>query len=288
MANSSDLASAPRDAIHRELVARAKALAPLLAEQAAEAERIRKPTDEVIRAIADAEIFKLMVPRCYGGFELDMDAFFDVVVARAEGDASMSWVAAFYIEHNWILCLFPEAFQRELYAERSYVLAPGMVSPSGRATKDSNAGFRLSGRWQWATGVMHSDWVIAGALIEPTEGTPDFRWFALPQEEIRIEDSWYVDGMVGTGSNDVVIQDAHVPAERTVSMVDMTNGRAPGSRLHTGPLYRTPMVPLLATAAALPALGQARNSRSKPAHPRPGSEPAIGPGREASPNEQDQ
>src|SRR5262245_5492343 len=146
-----------------ELVARARALTSLLAAHAAEAERIRKPVDAVIRALEEAEIFKLMVPRCYGGLELDLDTFFDVGVALGEGDASMAWVANFYVEHNWILCQFPAAFQQELFATRPYVLAPAMVAPGGRVTPERD-GYRLNGRWQWGTGIMHADWVIPSAL----------------------------------------------------------------------------------------------------------------------------
>jgi alkylation response protein AidB-like acyl-CoA dehydrogenase len=240
-----------------ELTARARALTPLLASHAAEAERIRKPVDTIIQALEEAEIFKLMVPRCYGGLELDLDTFFDVGVALGEGDASMAWVANFYIEHNWIFCQFPASFQQELFAQRSYILAPAMLAPSGVAFREGE-GYRLRGRWQWATGIMHGDWVIPGALEQTPEGKPDPRWFALPVSQVKVEDTWYVDGMAGTGSNDVVIDDVYIPAERSVSMLEMGNGHAPGSRLHDGPLYRTPMLPVLSLAAAMPALGQAK------------------------------
>ncbi len=240
-----------------ELVARARALTSLLASHAAEAERLRKPVDTVIHALEEAEIFKLMVPRCYGGLELDLDTFFEVGLALGEGDTSMAWVANFYIEHNWILSQFPAAFQQELFANRSYVLAPAMLAPSGSAVREGK-GYRLNGRWQWASGVMHCDWVIPGALEQTPEGKPDPRWFSVPLSQVQVDDTWYVDGMVGTGSNDVVIDNVYIPAERSVSMLEMGNGEAPGSRLHAGPLYRTPMLPVLTMAATTPALGQAR------------------------------
>jgi len=242
-----------------ELAARARALTSLLASHAAEAERIRKPVDAVIQALEEAEIFKLMVPRCYGGLELDLDTFFEVGVALGEGDASMAWVANFYIEHNWIFSQFPAAFQQELFATRSYILAPAMLAPAGVAVREGE-GYRLRGRWQWATGIMHGDWVIPGALEQTPDGKPDPRWFALPLSQVQVEDTWYVDGMVGTGSNDVVIDDVYIPAERSVSMLAMGSGHAPGSQLHAGPLYRTPMLPILSLAAAMPALGQAKAS----------------------------
>lgn len=240
-----------------ELVARARALTPLLAENALQAEKQRKPVDAVIKALEEAEIYKLMVPKCYGGLELDLDTFFDVGVALAEGDASIAWVSNFYVEHNWILSQFPEAFQKELFADRSYILAPAMVALTGKAVLEGD-GYRISGRWQWASGIMHAQWVIPAALEMTAEGKPNPRWFALPVSEVKVEDTWYVDGMSGTGSNDVVIEDVFIPAERSVSIIEMGSGHAPGSRLHDGPLYRTPMMPILTLAAAMPAFGQAK------------------------------
>ena len=240
-----------------ELVARARALTSLLAENALQAEKQRKPVDAVIKALEEAEIYKLMVPKCYGGLELDLDTFFDVGVALGEGDASTAWVSNFYVEHNWILSQFPEAFQKELFADRSYILAPAMVALTGKAVPEGD-GYRISGRWQWASGIMHAQWVIPAALEMTAEGKPNPRWFALPVSEVKVEDTWYVDGMSGTGSNDVVIEDVFIPAERSVSIIDMGNGHAPGSRLHDGPLYRTPMMPILTLAAAMPAFGQAK------------------------------
>ena len=163
----------------------------------------------------------------------------------------------FYIEHNWILSQFPAAFQQEIFANRSYILAPAMVALGGKAVPE-DGGYRLNGRWQWASGIMHGDWVIPAALELTADGKPNPRWFALPVSEVTVEDTWYVDGMSGTGSNDVVIEDVFIPAERSTSILETGSGHAPGSRLHDGPLYRTPMMPILTLAAAMPALGQAR------------------------------
>ena len=240
-----------------ELAARARSLAPLLAEHAAEAERLRRPHDAVIAALEEAEIFRLMVPRCYGGLELDLDVFLEVGLALAEGDASMAWVSTFYIEHNWMLCQFPESFQHELYADRSHVLAPAMVTPTGEAWRRPG-GFRLDGRWKWATGSAHGDWVIVSGRVQPAGDGLDVRFLALPRSAVRIEDTWHVDGMCGTGSNDVIVENRTVPEERTVSILEMSAGKAPGSRLHPSPLYRTPMIPILGLAASMPAVGQAR------------------------------
>lgn len=240
------------------LCARVRDLVPELAAQASEAETLRRPTDAAIRALEDADLFRMMVPRCYDGLELDLDAFVDVGLGLAEADISLSWVTTFCIEHNWMLCQFPEPFQRELYRDRRHVLAPAVINPTGRARPDGE-GFRLSGRWQWGTGVMHASWVILGALIEGAEGPAALRFFALPIEEVTVDDTWFVDGMVATGSNDIVVDDAWIPQERSVGISEMVEGHAPGSRLHAAPLYRTPMIPILLLAASMPVVGHARS-----------------------------
>lgn len=242
------------------LVERARSLAPLLAEHAEAAERERRPPDRVIQALEEAGIFRLMVPRCYGGLELDLDTFLEVGLALSEGDGSMGWVATFYIEHNWMLCQFPEGFQRALYEDRQYVLAPAMVAPGGVA-RPVEGGLLVSGRWPWGTGSAHGDWVIVGARVEDPAAPAafDLRFLALPRAEVKIEDTWHVDGMRATASNDVIVEERLVPLDRSVGIGDMASGVAHGARLHDAPLYRTPMLPILGMAASMPALGQARS-----------------------------
>jgi alkylation response protein AidB-like acyl-CoA dehydrogenase len=244
-----------------ELLERIRALVPDLAAQAAESERLRRPTDAAIRMLEETGLFRMMVPRMYGGLELDLDTFLEVGLTLGEADMSIAWVATFCIEHNWMLCQFPEAFQRELYTGRSHVLAPAVIAPTGQAAQEEG-GYRLRGRWQWGTGVMHASWVIVGGFDAPAPGempSPDrLRFFALPIEDVKVDDTWYVDGMVGTGSNDIVVDGAFVPAERSVSILDMVEGRGTGAKLHAGALYHTPMIPILALAASMPVVGQAR------------------------------
>lgn len=83
-------------------------------------------------------------------------------------------------------------------------------------------------------------------------------FLAVPRDEVVVEDTWHVDGMAGTGSHDVVISDRFVPDDRILDIPDMVNARGHGRRLHPSPLFRTPMAPILALTAGVPALGQAR------------------------------
>ncbi len=243
---------------HDELIAGAQVLAGTIRDVARSAELARKPDDHVIDQARAAGLFTLMSPRCYGGSELDLDTFFEVGLILGQADASHAWNLTFYIEHVWMFTQFPEVFQKELFADRSYVLAPAMLSPSGRAER-VDGGYRLTGRWPWGTGVVHGEWTIAGAIVQTADGIRA-KFFALPAEEVAWEDTWHMDGMCATGSHDIVIDDRFVPDERTVDIGEMLNASAPGSLLHPGPLYATPMAPILSFTAALPALGQAKAS----------------------------
>ena len=165
------------------LIERARALAPLLAEHAEAAERLRRPHDAVMAALEEAEIFKLMVPRKFGGFELGLDTFLEVGLLLGEGDASMAWVATFYIEHCWMLCHFPQTFQERVFRERGYVRAPAAIAPTGAATP-VEGGYHLNGRWQWGSGAMHADWVLGGGRVTHPADRLDVPSFATPRAEV--------------------------------------------------------------------------------------------------------
>ncbi len=239
------------------LMERTKALKPLLASHAREAERIRRPVDLVWSAIRRSGVFYHFVPKRYGGLEFDVDLFVDIMLPLAEGCASTGWVTSFCVEHNWMMSQFPKDAQDEIFAEFPYIVAPGVTMPPGKATK-VKGGYRLSGHWKWGTGVMHADWVLATGQL-PDPGTPPaVLFFALPISDVSVVDVWHVDGMVGTGSNDIVIDDAFIPEHRVLEMARMREGTAPGAKLHENPIYRMPMLPFLALTAAIPAVGNAR------------------------------
>lgn len=243
-----------------ELVRRTTALKPLLAEHAAECERLRRPVDSVWAAIRKTGCFYHFVPKRYGGLEFDAESFIDVMLPLAEGCASTGWVTAFCVEHNWMLAQFPEKLQDETFGgDFPYVIAPGATNPPG-VVEPVDGGYRLSGRWKWGTGVMHADWIMVAGNI-PGEEPPRQLYFALPAEEVEVIDTWYVDGMIGTGSNDIRCQDVFVPEHRVMDMGEMRSGIAPGSKIHAhNPIYRMPMTPFLAVTAAIGAVGAARSA----------------------------
>lgn len=232
-------------------------IADRLAASAVAAERARKPDDECVEAIEATGLFALLAPKRYGGHQANLTTLVDPIVRLGEGCTSTAWVASFYVAHSWIAALFPEKARGEFFATRPFIRAPAPFAPTGTAV-DAEGGYRLTGRWRWATGVMHADWVFAAALTQPAGAPPEARLFALPIADVQIKDTWHVSGMAATGSNDIVIENVFVPSYRTIPFEAFKNGDTPGAADLDAPLYRIPMPPLLALTAALPALGAAR------------------------------
>lgn len=237
-----------------------------LAQRAAEAEDLRRLPDATIADFRDSGLSRLLLPARYGGEQAPFSAILDPVRRMAHGCASSAWTLGFYILHNWMLALFGEQAQDEVFADGP-VLCPAPLAPTGRGLP-VDGGVRLSGRWSWATGVMAADWVMVGALCGPsgaagpaTSGSEGMypALVLLPADQVRVEDVWHTAGMRATGSNDVIIDDVFVPEHRLVKVSDIYAGTAPGAALHDGTSYRWPMVPALALVAAMPALGAAEH-----------------------------
>ena len=239
------------------LADRARALKPLIAEKALESERARRPADGVWSALRQAGFFYQFVPRRFGGLEFTPEQYLDVMLPLAEADPSIGWAANFCMHHNWFLAQFPEQAQIEIWGEHPYINAPDVTFPPGTAAR-VDGGYRLNGRWKWASGVMNSDWIFAKALVDTDKG-PQMGHFIFPTSDAEVIDVWHVDGMCATGSNDVRVTDLFVPEHRMTWLASFQSGRGLGARLHPqSQLYRMPMLPLLCLGAAIPALGAAR------------------------------
>jgi len=244
----------------QELVERVRALAPMVEAHARQAEEERKPVDAVMKAIEEAGVYRYFVPKRYGGYEFSLTTFMDIGMILGEACLSTGWVTTFCMEHNWLLALYNKAAQDDIFGRQPYIIAPGALAPKGTATP-VEGGYRLTGRWEWGTGVMHSDWVMVGGLI-PAEGAdqPNLCMFILPRDQAEVIDTWHTAGMVGTGSNDIAVNDVFVPGHLVQNLAEMRDGRCPGGEVNDSYLYRMPMLPVLGLTAACPVVGGARKA----------------------------
>ncbi|MDX6740105.1 hypothetical protein [Actinocorallia sp. A-T 12471] len=230
---------------HEELVARARALAPGIAARAQETEQLRRPHDDTIAELVDAELIPILVPRRWGGHELGLDTLREVVETISAACLSTGWVLDFYIGHCVFATRFSERAQQEFFADRPFILAPATTSPTTRAERVTG-GWRVTGRIPWASGIMHADWAFCVGF------TPDnaLLAFAVRASEVEIDDVWHMSGMAGTGSNTIILDNVYVPDHRALPVQSLTSGNTPGTAIHPNPLYRAPLIPFLLAQSA--------------------------------------
>src|SRR5262245_36048574 len=235
------------------LLERVGAVVPLIRERAADAERRRKPDDEVIAALKPTGVFRSFVPKRFGGYEIDMDLYVDLGICVSEACASTGWITTFYMEHCWQFTSFCRETQEEIFGEQGFALAPGSVNPNAGEAAPCDGGFRLSGHWRFTSGIVHAEWVLLNAGVVSKESPVPRKFLGRPHQ-IDVVDTWHVDGMAATGSHDIVAKDVFVP-ERHVSLPLGSPGDG-----ELGYLTRIPVLPFLALTAAIPAVGAARRA----------------------------
>ncbi|MET7508468.1 acyl-CoA dehydrogenase family protein [Streptomyces albidoflavus] len=242
---------------HEELVARAGALVPLLRKNAARTEEGRRVVEENIEALTEAGLFRLTVPRRFGGHEADLRTFLRVSSELARGCGSTAWVATLINVSNWVAGLLPDQAQREVWGENPDARCCGVLAPSATSRK-VEGGQVITGRWGFASGSHHVQWASLGFPVVDAEGRQVDQGAALvPVEELTVEDTWYVAGMRGTGSNTLVADEVFVPDHRIMSVTQAVQGVCPTEHKDE-PLYRSALVPVLALVLAGPQVGLAR------------------------------
>jgi 3-hydroxy-9,10-secoandrosta-1,3,5(10)-triene-9,17-dione monooxygenase len=244
-----------------ELLARAVALQPALAERAQEADQLRRVPDATIAAFQDAGFFRILQPSRWGGLELDPQAFFDVQVTIGAACPSSAWVLGVLTVHAWQLALFPLAAQEEVWGSDRSTLISSSYAPTGKVTR-ADGGYRISGRWSFSSGCDHCQWIFLGGMVPPaTEGAPpEMRTFLLPRRDYRIEDNWHVIGLRGTGSKDIVVDDVFVPEHRTHRLIDGFKRSSPGNEHNPAPLYRLPFGQVFVRSVSSTAIGVAQGA----------------------------
>ena len=250
-----EAASAPPQV--SELVERANGLRDMLRERAATAEAARRVPHEVVDALADAGLFKIAVPKRYGGFETSMRTMLDVSAAVAEGDGSAAWVLALCNVSAWLTGLFSEQAQDDVWGSDPDARISGVLAPTAQSRK-VDGGWRVTGRWYYNSGSYQASWATLGLPLTDESGEAVDQGLALiPRADLDIEDSWFVVGMKATASNCLIADDVFVPEHRILSVPSAIGGRY--ATEHTEEqFYRSAFVPVLALILIGPQLGLGR------------------------------
>ena len=236
------------------VIERTAGLEERLAAYAPTAEQTRLPSPELWGELRRSGYFYMLVPRKYGGLEGTLDDVIDASLPIARGCASTAWLAMFGLVHNRHMANWNVPFQEELFGGGKFVIQASGTMPMGAVTA-VEGGYRVSGRWQWATLVTVSDWVQVSIQKEGPDG-PVFGSAMIPTSEMTIIDTWTTDGMRATGTHDVEAKDVFVPEHHVQWTVRGSHGLA--AQLYENPVFRLPLSPLLAFTTLVPTVGAAQ------------------------------
>jgi alkylation response protein AidB-like acyl-CoA dehydrogenase len=251
--------TSPAVSATEELLARIRDLQPLLAANAARGESERRVVEESIVALTEAGAFKIAQPRRYGGYETSIRTLLDVSAAVAEADGGTAWVVALCNVCAWIVGLYPQQAQDDVWKDNPDAKVSGVLTPSAETVK-VDGGWRVTGRWYYNSGSWHADWAGVGIPITDADGQVVDQGMALiPRADLGLEETWFVAGMKSSGSNCLIAEDVFVPEHRVMSV----SAGIAGDYLadHPGePLYRSAMVPVLTLVLIGAQLGLGRKA----------------------------
>jgi len=242
-----------------EAMRRARALVPTLRERALGAEVGRQMPAETIEDLHRAGLFRFHQPRRWGGMELDFVALFDVPAEIARGCASTGWNVANLGVHHWMLALYDERAQEEVWNKNpDALIASGIAYPQGSGRR-VDGGLVINGFWNFSSGVDASDWNMLAVMVRDGERVVDHRMCLVPKSDYEIVDDWNTLGMRSTGSKSVRAKDVFVPEHRALSMYLARGGsQFPGARVNANALYQVPLAALGSHCLAGAGVGNAQ------------------------------
>jgi 3-hydroxy-9,10-secoandrosta-1,3,5(10)-triene-9,17-dione monooxygenase len=240
------------------LIDTARELAPQFAASAAEDDRLRRLSDATWSNLQRGGFVRALQPARWGGSEIALHEFIDVIVEISDASPSAGWVAGVIGVHPWQLALFDERAQQEMWGGDAATMHSSSYNPTGKATPVPG-GYTLAGRWSFSSGCDHCRGVNLGAMTGGGATPATLRSFLLFPDQYRIEDNWHVAGLKGTGSKDIVVDETFVPEYRTQSHLDYAmNVPLPGQQRNDGVLYRLPWSVVFNAALAASVLGSVR------------------------------
>ena len=241
-----------------ELVGRARDIAGVARERAQQTEAARRVGEDMIERMRRADLFRVLQPRAYGGFEYGFDVFVQIQAAIASGCGSTGWVYGLLASHQWLIACFPQQAQDEVWRDRT-ALAAGTYAPVAQAVA-VDGGYRVSGSGSFCSGCDNAQWQFFGGMIPQASGPPRPGFFLLRTADIAIDDNWRTMGLCGTGSKCIVADNAFVPSHRALAFTELVGATAPGMQAHENPLYKQSFLAVLPVTIVVPVLGMAEGA----------------------------
>mgnify|MGYP003627663911 FL=1 len=247
-----------------ELVARARALVPMLAENAVATEDNRSMLPQTLDALTGAGLFKVMQARRYGGYEMGLPAMAEITAEIARGSASDAWIVGLCGNQNRFVGCYPAEAQEEVYAKDGDHLITCLVTGPTTTAERVEGGYRLTGKWPYVSGVDQCNWLLLSAFDGGAEadGASASLTFLVPRDAVaEVIDDWHVMGLRGTGSKTVVLEDVFVPEYRALNVWNYDADPPPGAAVNPGAMFQgVPRIMIFTTMLAAPALGIAQSA----------------------------
>ena len=218
----------------------ARRLAPSIAARADEIEAGRRVPRDLLDELIAARVFRVLRPATHGGIGADLPGAMRVYEALARADASVGWTVMIGSGSWCDLASLPRATFDELFSDAPDVITAGVFSPTGSIAADDD-GYRVTGRWSFASGCEHADWIYGNCVEAVVDGVPQLRIAVFSPDQVVIEDTWTVSGLCGTGSHHFHVDSVVVPVERTLDpMADAPSLDAPILRVPIPGSSRSP------------------------------------------------
>ena len=248
---------------YSEAIGRAEALIPVLRERAPRCDTAGELLPENATDLNTLGLMRIVQPKRWGGMELDCVSFFDFADIIARGCMSTGWVLGNLAIHHWMLALYEERTQEEVWsADPDAFIASGIAYPQGRG-RIVDGGIELSGLWNFSSGVTPSTWNMLACIVRE-DGKPDgkildYRMCLVPVSDYEILDDWHVMGLRGSGSRSVKCDKIFVPEHRALSMTLHRRGLPyPGWKTNPQALYQVPFSALAAHCISGAMVGNAQ------------------------------
>jgi resorcinol 4-hydroxylase (FADH2) len=241
-----------------ELLSRAREIAGLARERARETEAARRVSADMVARMREADLFRVLQPKAYGGFEYGFEVFAQIEAILASGCGSTGWVYGLLASHQWLIGCFSETAQDEVWSDPT-ALAAGTYAPVLRAVA-VDGGYRVTGTGTFCSGCDNAQWQLLGGLIPQADGSSQPGLFLFRTTDITIDDTWHTMGLCGTGSKSIVANDAFVPHHRVVPFAELANAAAPGMTANSNPLFKQSFLSVLPVTIVAPVLGMAEGA----------------------------
>lgn len=241
-------------------VSAAAGIVDVLSANALESEQLRRLAPASVEAMTDAGMWRVLTAASHGGSEAGLRNQVETLFVLAAADSAAGWVQLVSNAHSWMLGSFPGPCQDEVLATGPDRCLPGTLASQGRATRVDD-GWRLEGRWQFASGVDHGDWLLVGAIADELPESPNrLLHLMVPKDDLLVDDTWHTLGLRGTGSKDVVAEQVFVPSYRTMPTKLLFDGESPHGEGGMTFANRLPVLACLSVQLAATVVGMAEGA----------------------------